>query len=185
MKYLYVHMFKQVYILDNLIIQTSHQRSAPYTNLYTRTKRYYWIDSKVFSQPEFRNLSTRIKQPIACIQIQTGSLVIILVYIFNCLMFIYDDIIYFCAQIGDGQSYFLIKFILRFIHVVCLFLSIPIMKYIMNICMQRSSLTIATRSIAKLRVGLLEGSNLFIKVLSANTLSDGELKLTHKKHKYK
>ena len=72
--------------LDNLIIQTSHQRSAPYTNLYTLTKRCYWLDSKIFSQREFRNLSTPIKQPIACIQIQTVSLVLILVYIFNCLM---------------------------------------------------------------------------------------------------
>ena len=69
-------------LLDNLIIQTSHQRSAPYTNLYTRTKRCYWLDSTIFSQPEFRNLSTPIKKPIECIQIQTGSLV----YIFNCLM---------------------------------------------------------------------------------------------------
>ena len=50
------------------------------------TKRYYWIDSQIFSQPEFRNLSTLIKQPIECIQIYTGSLVLILVYIFNCLM---------------------------------------------------------------------------------------------------
>ena len=72
--------------LDNLIIQTSHQRSAPYTNLYTLTKRCYWLDSKIFCQPEFRNLSTPIKQPIACIQIQTGSLVLILVYIFNCII---------------------------------------------------------------------------------------------------
>ena len=72
--------------LDNLIIQTSHQRSAPYTNLYTRTKRCYWLDSKIFSQPQFRNLSTPIKELIECIQIQTGNLVLILVYIFNCLM---------------------------------------------------------------------------------------------------
>ena len=47
-----------------------------------------WLDSKIFSQPEFRNLSTPIKQPIACIQIQTGSLVLILVYIFNYLILI-------------------------------------------------------------------------------------------------
>ena len=73
--------------LDNIIIQTYRQRSAPYTNLYTLTKRCYWLDSKIYSQPEFRNLSTPIKQPIACIQIQTGSLVLILVYIFICLMF--------------------------------------------------------------------------------------------------
>ena len=81
----------QDYTLDNLIIQTSHQRSAPYTNLYIRTKRCYWLDSKIFSQPELRNLSTPIKQPIACIQIQTGSLVIILFYIFNCLMITQTD----------------------------------------------------------------------------------------------
>ena len=50
------------------------------------TKRCYWLDSKNFSQPEFRNLSTPIKQLIECIQIQTGSLVLILVYIFICLI---------------------------------------------------------------------------------------------------
>ena len=83
-------MFMKRYVqtLDKLIIQTSCQRSAPYTNLYTLTKRCYWLDSKIFSQSEFRNLSTPIKQPIECIQIQTGSLVLILVYIFICLMFI-------------------------------------------------------------------------------------------------
>ena len=68
-------------------IQNYNPRILRNTNLYTRTKRYYWIDSKIFSQPEFRNLITPIKEPIACIQIQTGSLVLILVYIFNCLMF--------------------------------------------------------------------------------------------------
>ena len=67
-------------------IQNYNPRILRNTNLYTRTKRYYWIDSKIFSQPIFRNLSTPIKEPIACIQIQTGSLVLILVYIFNCLM---------------------------------------------------------------------------------------------------
>ena len=67
-------------------IQNYNPRILRNTNLYTRTNRYYCIDSKIFSQPEFRNLSTPIKEPIACIQIQTGSLVLILVYIFNCLM---------------------------------------------------------------------------------------------------
>ena len=83
---------RQVNTLDNLIIQTSHQRSAPYTNLYTLTKCCYWLDSKLYSQPEFRNLSTPIKETIVCIQIQTGSLVLILVYIFNCLMSIHRSI---------------------------------------------------------------------------------------------
>ena len=82
-----LHRKRGVYILDKLLIQTSHQRSAPYTDLYTLTKRCYWLNSKIFSQPEFRNLSTPIKQPIECIQIQTSSLVLILVYIFNWLMF--------------------------------------------------------------------------------------------------
>ena len=76
-----------VQTLDNIIIQTYRHRSTPYTNLYTLTKRCYWLDSKIFSQPQVRNLSTPIKEPIAFIQIQTGSLVLILVYIFNCLMY--------------------------------------------------------------------------------------------------
>ena len=62
-------MFVLVLSLDNIIIKTYRQWSTPYTNLYTLTKRCYWLDSKIFSQPEFRNLSAPIKQPIACIQI--------------------------------------------------------------------------------------------------------------------
>ena len=88
---LHSHRFLELQVLrtlDNIIIQTYRQRSAPYTNLYTRTKRCYWLESKIFSQPQFRNLSTPIKQPIVCIQIQRGSLVLILVYIFNCLMYL-------------------------------------------------------------------------------------------------
>ena len=63
-------------IIRHIIIQTSHQRSAPYTNLYTLTKHCNRLDSKIFSQPEFRNLSTSIKQPIGFMQIQAGSLVL-------------------------------------------------------------------------------------------------------------
>ena len=62
--------------IRQIIIQTSRQRSAPYTNLHELTKRCYWLDSKIFSQPVFRNLSTSIKYPIGFIQIQTGSLVL-------------------------------------------------------------------------------------------------------------
>ena len=88
---------EQIYPCDSLCVlrfnirkfklQNYNIRILRNTNLYTWTKRYYQIDIKIFSQPEFRNLSTPIKQPIECIQIQTGSLVLILVYIFICLMF--------------------------------------------------------------------------------------------------
>ena len=54
--------------IRQIIIQTSRQRSAPYTNLHKLTKCCYL--------PEFRNLSISIKEPIGFIQIQTGSLVL-------------------------------------------------------------------------------------------------------------
>ena len=43
--------------------------STEVSNVHKLLLRCYWLESKIFSQPEFRNLSTPIKQPIVCIQI--------------------------------------------------------------------------------------------------------------------
>ena len=81
--------------IRQFIIQTSCQRSAPYTNLHKLTQCCHWLDRKFFSQPEFRNLSTSIKQPIGFIQIQRGSLVLFFlqISIAKSAKFIYNNAI--------------------------------------------------------------------------------------------
>ena len=49
--------------------------------MHKSTKRSYWLDSKISSQPEFRNLSTSTKKPLGFIQIETGSLVLFFLWI--------------------------------------------------------------------------------------------------------
>ena len=75
-----------VLTLEKNKIQNYTPRILRNTNLYTRTKRCYWLESKIFIQPEFRNLSTSIKQLIEYIQIQTGSLVLLFLQVFLSLM---------------------------------------------------------------------------------------------------
>ena len=80
------------------------QLSAPLFHFYTcdivfktiRKNKIQNYDPRILRntiQPEFRNLSTSIIQPIWYIQIQTGSLVLLFLQVFLSLMFNYIAII--------------------------------------------------------------------------------------------